>query len=92
MAPYLPGRSKLEAGDVVIIPGLPAGPKWVAPRDAGRVARLDAVVVPTSPATWLRTMQPLPLRGYYKFRLPGLPWVVSREPLERFEILEVRGP
>lgn len=92
MAPYLPGRSRLEAGDLVIIPSLPAGPKWVAARDARRVVRLDAEIIPASAGTRLRTMQPLPLRGYYKFRFPGLPWVVSDEPLERFEILEVQSP
>lgn len=92
MTPYLPGRSQLEAGDVLVIPSLPAGPKWVAPRDARKVRRLDAQLVEASGATLLRTMQPLPLRGYYKFRYPGLPWVLSRRPLERFELLEVVEP
>ncbi len=89
MRPYLPGRSQLSGGDLVVIPEIPTGPKEVSRRDRRRVRHVYSVTVPSSAATRLRTMRPQPVGGYYGFESPGLPWSLGSEPLEEFTILRV---
>jgi hypothetical protein len=48
------------------------------------------VVIAARPLTWLRLMGPAPAVGFYALRFPsGLPWRVTREPLEVFDVYVV---
>jgi 4-amino-4-deoxy-L-arabinose transferase-like glycosyltransferase len=91
MRPYLGGETELRSADIVVIPEVAAGPKRLARSDESRIWLRDAVPVPATPTTRLRTMRPQPLGGYYGFHPGGLPWSVSSQPLERFRILRVGG-
>lgn len=91
MKPYLPGRSRLRLGDTVIIAELPTGLKQLAADDQKRAEHLVTLPVPASASVLFRTMAPPPLGGYYALGRAGLPWHLSREPLDRFGILRVVG-
>lgn len=54
-----------------------------------RLDRIRTIVVPSGPATLLRTANRVPYGGYYAIGLKALPWTLSREPLDEFVIFRV---
>jgi hypothetical protein len=91
MKQYDASRSEPAAGDRLIVPRL-VDKQSLAPRHEKRLRRIARNAVPASPATWLRTMAIGPRGGYglYALRLDTLPWTLTREPLEHFDVFEFR--
>jgi hypothetical protein len=91
---YDRGRTRLAAGDRVIIPEI-AAKQHLTPEDEARLVPLDTVVEPAPPWTFLRTIatehshaQGNRAGGFYYF-WTSVPWTITRRPLERFRIYTV---
>jgi len=90
MEPYYQSESILKPGDVLVVPSLV--PRYGIMNDLPeRLVKVEEVVVRPTPATLVRTMATWPRwSGYYAYHSGGLPWIVSRMPLEKFVVYVVR--
>lgn len=86
--PYVPGRTALALGDVLVRPSMVDQPA-LAPSDAARLRLRDTVVLEAGALDLFRTVTPR--LGYYSV-WHGLPWTLTLEPIERVELLVVDQP
>ncbi|MBX3269189.1 MAG: glycosyltransferase family 39 protein [Sandaracinaceae bacterium] len=83
--PYVPGRTALGRGDVLVRPRNVDQPSFT-PADAARLRLRRAVVLDATPLELLRTMTSR--LGYYSV-WHGLPFTPTLEPLDHVELYDV---
>jgi len=89
MLQYETGVSILRSGDFLIQPYLVAKQKMDR-KDHDRLRLVKTVTVEARPLTYVRTMSLAPWGGFYLSSVSTLPWRLSRDPLEQFDIFQVR--
>jgi hypothetical protein len=90
MKEYDAQRTNFREGDYVIIPELVRKQELLKEHQNSLLKKFEITVEPTL-FTLIRTMSIWPWGGYYAFSVEGnsLPWSVSNQPLEKFEVFEV---
>jgi len=90
MKEYDAQRTNFREGDYVIIPELVRKQELLKEHRISLLKKFEITVEPT-PITLIRTMSIWPWGGYYAFSLEAnsLPWSVTNQPLEKFEVFEV---
>jgi len=90
MKEYDVQRTCLTEGDYIIIPELVHKQKLLKEHQNSLVKKFE-ITFEATPVTLIRTMSIWPWGGYYAFSVKGnsLPWSVSSQPLEKFEVFEV---
>ena len=82
-------RSSVKNGDLIVVPEL-VHRHEIRPNHLLKMVQVGELSVPSSPATWLRTMSVNPTGGFYASNGNSLPFRLSRQPLERLSVFEVR--
>lgn len=82
---YVPGRTELRAGDVLVRPANVDRPA-LAPEDEARLRLRETVVLEAGPLDLFRTVTSR--LGYYSV-WHGLPWTLTLEPIDRVDVLEL---
>ncbi len=86
MRAYVPGESELARGDLVVVPTT-VDHSALAERDRARLDLRETREVPGGPLDLFRTVTTR--LGFYSV-WQGVPWTLTLEPVERFEIYEAR--
>jgi hypothetical protein len=85
MLPYEPGRSELGAGDLIVRPRI-VDAQGISPDDKQRLRYVRTVEVRWTVPTLARTMTRVPYGGFYYSVGSVLPWRISEQHLDIFNI------
>jgi hypothetical protein len=90
MKEYDAQRTFFTEGDYIIIPELVRKQELLKEHQNLLLKKFE-ITVESTPFSLIRTMSIWPWGGYYAFSVEGnsLPWSVSNQPLEKFEVFEV---
>lgn len=90
MKEYDAQRTCFTEGDYIIVPELVRKQELLKEHQNSLLKKFEITVEPT-PFTLIRTMSIWPWGGYYAFSIEGnsLPWSVTSQPLDKFEVFEV---